>query len=87
MRHNASPCDLETRVAFDQLTLVVLGLRPFAWIVPAISLITAITFSNWIAWPKLAIWLGLVAAGSATKKLAINRYLGRGTLHPRGIAY
>ena len=86
MRHDASPCDLETRVAFDQLTLVVLGLRPFAWIVPVITLITAVTFSGWIAWPKLAIWFGLVAAGSAVKKFAINRFLGRETLPPRGIA-
>lgn len=86
MRHDASPCDLETRVAFDQLNSVVLGLRPFAWIVPVITLITAVTFSGWIAWPKLAIWFGLVAAGSAVKKFAINRFLGRETLPPRGIA-
>src|SRR6516165_6707033 len=79
--------DHETRVAFDQLTLVFLGLRPIAWIVPTISLMTAITFSGWVAWPKLATWFGLVVAGSATKKLAIKRFLGRATLPPREIAY
>ena len=86
-RYNAGPCDLETRVAFDQLRLVVLGLRPFSWIVPIIALITAVTFSGWIAWPKLAIWFCLVAVGSATKKFAIDRFLCREALSPRGIAY
>jgi two-component system cell cycle sensor histidine kinase PleC len=84
---SAARCDLETRVAFDQLTLVFLGLRPIAWVVPTISLMTAITFSGWVAWPKLASWVGLVVAGSITKKLAIKRFLGRAALPPREIAY
>ena len=79
--------DLETRVAFDQLTLVLLGLRPFAWIVPIMALATALTFSSWIAWPKLAVWFGLVAAGGVVKKLAIDSFLGREPSPEQGIGY
>jgi two-component system cell cycle sensor histidine kinase PleC len=84
---DGAPRDLETRVAFDQLTLVLLGLRPFAWIVPTITLVTAVTFSSWIAWPKLATWFGVVAAGSVIKKLAIDGFFGREAFAPRPIAY
>jgi two-component system, cell cycle sensor histidine kinase PleC len=87
MKDGAARCDLETRVAFDQLTIVLLGLRPFAWIVPTISLLTAVTFSGWVAWPKLATWFGLVAAGSVVKKLVIDRFIGRTALPPHEIAY
>jgi hypothetical protein len=79
--------DIETRLAFDHLTLALKGIRPIIWLLPLITLATVITFSNWIAWPRLLAWSALVVTSIVPYALLTRSFLNRGSASSRSIRY
>jgi hypothetical protein len=66
-----------SQIAFDQLELVLRSMKAIEWARPGIAIALALTFSGWIAWPRLAFWVALVFVGGIPASLTDRRFLAR----------
>ena len=69
--------DRASQIAFDQLELVVQSMKAREWMRLAIAIALALTFSGWIAWPKLAFWIAVVFVCGIPATLTDRRFLAR----------
>ena len=72
-----------SQIAFDQLELVLRSMKEIEWARPGIAIALALTFSSWIAWPRLAFWIGLVIVGGIPASLTDRRFLARSAFDAR----
>jgi two-component system, cell cycle sensor histidine kinase PleC len=52
----------EQTLMLDQLGLAMRNLKLNAWMMPALAAVICIMFHQWIAWPRLLVWFGIVIA-------------------------
>jgi len=64
----------ESQLAFDQLNLVLAGMKERAWARPVVAVALAAVFSRSVGHTNLAIWLGLVLAACIPPALTDRRF-------------
>jgi two-component system, cell cycle sensor histidine kinase PleC len=72
-----------SQLAFGQLDLALKSMKAREWMQPAIAIALAMTFSRWVAWPRLVVWLVLVFASGIPATFADRRFLARSACNAR----
>lgn len=75
-----------SQLVFDRLELVAQSMKVREWGRPAIAIGLAVTYSHWVAWPKLAFWFALMFAGGIPASLMDRRFLARSAFSVRSAA-
>jgi two-component system cell cycle sensor histidine kinase PleC len=65
----------DERIALELLTFALRNMQPSNWVMPAIAAIMCAMFSQWVPWPRLALWIGLVCFALVPVGIAMPRYL------------
>jgi two-component system cell cycle sensor histidine kinase PleC len=62
------------KLVLDQLGLALRNLKPNAWMMPALAAVICIMFHEWIAWPRLLTWFGIVVAACVPMGIVAHRF-------------